>query len=192
MTVIARRSADPWYPAFDTLPAELSTHSMRHATLTEPLVFGTSPALDLDHLRLLREVTSHAVRLHWTIRGRPCFPLDTHVHLVPPAAGTDAESDAYGREWGRRYRYGTFYYRHGPGFVVIKDTRDSDAAARMVVSDGAEAFLALAEGSPGPVPPDLRYAAAAAVEAGLALREGPELLMLPYRMRHWPVPFTAV
>jgi len=31
-----------------------------------------------------------------------------------------------------------------------------------------------------------------AEEAGLLLRDGDRLLVLPYRMRHWPVPYLAV
>ncbi|MFV2012673.1 MULTISPECIES: DUF5825 family protein [unclassified Micromonospora] len=171
---------------------DLAAWSLRTVTLPEPLDFGHSPEQDLAQLRFLRAVTSHAVRLRWTLRGRPSFPLDTHVHLVAPSAGTDQASRAYAGEWGLAYRYGSCYYRRGPGMVVVKDVRPGVQASRMVITDGADAFLRLAEDPSGvPAPGDVD-AAAVAVEAGLACAAGDAVLILPYRMRHWPVPHVAV
>ncbi|MDG4765938.1 DUF5825 family protein [Solwaraspora sp. WMMD406] len=177
---------------------DLPAWSLRTVTLPEPLEFGESPEQDLAQLRFLREVTSHAVRLRWTLRGRPLFPLETHVHLVAPSDAADQRSRAYAAEWGLAYRYGSFYYRRGPSLVVVKDVRPGVEQSRMVITDGFDAFLRLAGDLPagglstsGPVTGDAE-AAAVAVEAGLAVAAGDAVLILPYRMRHWPVPYVAV
>ncbi|MDG4830061.1 DUF5825 family protein [Solwaraspora sp. WMMD1047] len=188
-------------PADPTGRLDLAAWSLRPVTLPEPLEFGQSAERDLALLRFLREATSHAVRLRWTLVGQPSFPLDTHVHLVPPSGGGDGPSRAYAARWGVGYRYGSFYYRRGPGLVVVKDVRPGVEPTRLVITDGFDAFLRLAGdpaapgGGAGPSTgsdPGDAEAAAVAVEAGLACAAGTELLVLPYRMRHWPVPYTAV
>jgi hypothetical protein len=193
--------ADPTGPADPAGQLDLAAWSLRPVTLPEPLEFGRSAERDLALLRFLREATSHAVRLRWTLVGQPSFPLDTHVHLVPPSGGGDAPSRAYAARWGVGYRYGSFYYRRGPGLVVVKDVRPGVEPTRLVITDGFDAFLRLAgdpaaAGDAGPStgsePAADAEAAAVAVEAGLACAAGAELLILPYRMRHWPVPYTAV
>lgn len=180
-------------PADPTGYTDLAAWSLRTVTLPEPLEFGRSPEHDLSLLRFLREATSHAVRLRWTLAGQPSFPLATHVHLVPPSAGEDGASRAYAARWGLDYRYGTYYYRRGPGLVVVKDVRPGVEPARLVITDGSDAFLRLAgECAEDPAKGTDAEAAAVAVEAGLACAAGTELLILPYRMRHWPVPYTAI
>nr|MDT0659388.1 DUF5825 family protein [Micromonospora sp. DSM 115978] len=197
----------PTDPAAGVDPAALATWSLRTVTLPAPLEFGRSPERDLVLLRFLRDATSHAVRLRWTLAGQPSFPLDTHVHLVPPSAGDCPASRAYAARWGLDYRYGTYYYRRGPGLVVVKDVRPGQEPARLVITDGHDAFLRLAGDPLAPLPagtdpldpdptdpgpgPDAD-AAADAEAAGLACVAGSEVLILPYRMRHWPVPYTAV
>ncbi|MEU4569795.1 DUF5825 family protein [Micromonospora sp. NPDC023956] len=155
--------------------------------------FGRSPAEDLDLLRYLREVTSHAVRLRWRLAGRPCFPLHTHVHLVAPSGGVDADSAAHAAAWTAGYRYGSFFYRRGPGFVAIKDVRPESEDARLTIDEGAEHFLAMAEArTVDDLAPQARDLVDTVAEAGLLLRVDQRLLVLPYRLRHWPVPYLAV
>jgi len=180
-------------PTLAGLAGLLPSLSLRAVELAEPVVFGTSPREDLQLLRILRDATSHGVRLHWTLAGRPCHPLRTHTHLVPPVRGTSEASAAYAASWTAAYRYGAFYYRHGPGFVTIKDVRDGASASRMVIDEGADVFEALAAAhtlaEAGPVDPAILDVAA---EAGLLLRTGDDVLVLPYRMRHWPVPYSSI
>ncbi|MEV0395021.1 DUF5825 family protein [Polymorphospora rubra] len=181
-------------PAIDVaaLRADPAAYSLRVVVLPEPLRFGQDAAQDLEHLRLLRTLTSHAVRLHWTISGRPSFPLETYAHFVAPSDGLGLDDMGHAVEWARDYRYGTFYYRRGPGIVTVKDVRPGQPAARMVIEEGADRFERLAEspdGLPGPGDDEL---VTDAVEAGLAIEAGGRALVLPYRMRHWPVPYLAV
>ncbi|MEV7230343.1 DUF5825 family protein [Polymorphospora sp. NPDC051019] len=181
-------------PAVDiaALRADPAAHSLQVVVLPEPLRFGQDPVRDLEHLRLLRTLTSHAVRLRWTISGRPAFPLETYAHFVAPSDGVGLDGMNHAVEWARDYRYGTYYYRRGPGIVTVKDVRPGQPGARMVIEEGADRFERLAEspdGVPGPGDDEL---VADAVEAGLAVEAGGRALVLPYRMRHWPVPYLAV
>jgi hypothetical protein len=164
-----------------------------HPDGAQPFAFGRSDAGDLSVLRILREATSRGIALRWRLAARPLLPLRTHVHLLPPIGGVDAETNAYAAAWADRYRYGSFYYRHGPGFVTVKDVRPDGPARRMVISDGAAEFLAMVtattiEGLTGTA----QRALPDAVDAGLVLVAGRHIHALPFRMRHWPVPFAAV
>lgn len=165
---------------------------VRAAEQETTLEFGVSVAEDIRLLRRLREATSHTVRLNWTLAGVPLVPLETHVHLIRPSGGVDPASSAYALSWAAGYRYGTFYYRLGPGFITIKDVRPGRDANRMTISDGSEHLLAMIDAE---TVDDLSPAARAVLgdveDAGLVLRHDTHLLVLPYRMRHWPVPYIA-
>jgi Family of unknown function (DUF5825) len=177
-------------------PAEVAAdpgaYALTACRFLEPLEFGRGAAADLELLRLLRMVTSHAVRLRWTIGGRPEFPLHTYSHLLPPTSGVTLEDLGRVVDWARDYQYGSFYYRRGPGLVSVKDVRPGQPASRMVIGDGADGFERLAESITGLVEPADEALAADAVAADLALRVGDRVLVLPFRMRHWPVPYQAV
>ncbi|MER6302816.1 DUF5825 family protein [Kitasatospora sp. NPDC001539] len=171
-------------------PAALST---RVVHVPEPIPFGVSPSRDLRWLRLLREATSHAVRLRWTLGGVPHLPVGTLAHLVPPEGGVGADAERYARAWAGEYRYGLFYYRHGPGFVAVKDVRPEHEMGRLVIDEGSEHFLAMARATTlADLDPAARAAVDDAVEAELAVVADDTVLVLPYRMRNWPVPYIAV
>ncbi|MBC3839440.1 hypothetical protein GXW82_02145 [Streptacidiphilus sp. 4-A2] len=169
--------------------AEPSTLAMRTVALTRPVPFGRSAAEDLLWLRLLREATSYAVRLRWTLDGLPHFPLDALIHLVPPTGGTASDSEQLARSWSAGYRYGLYYYRQGPGFVSVKDVRPGQEMRRLVISEGSDHFLAMTGATRlDQLDAEAQAAVADAVDAGLALVAEEHLLVLPYRMRNWPVP----
>jgi len=164
----------------------------RAAEQDTTLTFGESITGDLELMRYLREATSHAVRLRWTLAGVPLLPLETHVHLIRPVGGVDVASSGYAMRWAAGYRYGTFYYRQGPGFVVVKDVRPDVPPARMVIDSGAEHFVAMTSArTVGELAPEAVEVLADAEEAGLVVRHDEHILVLPYRMRHWPVPYIA-
>jgi Family of unknown function (DUF5825) len=172
---------------------KLADSPLQQVTLAEPLTFGRSRVEDLRLLRSLREATSHAVRLRWRLAGRPTFPLRTHVHLVPPSDGLDPAARAWATAWAAQYQYGSFYYRHGPGFVTVKDNRPGGDANRMVISEGAAEFLSMADADRvGDLTPAARRMLPDAVGAGLVIVVEPALLVLPYRIRHWPIPAFAI
>ncbi len=165
---------------------------MTTTVVTGTLVFGRSVPDDMAQIRYLREATSHAQRLHWTLAGVPLLPLHTHVHLLFPRGGIDERSDAYAREWAAAYRYASFFYRIGPGFVTIKDIRPGLEPNRMVITEGAQQFLDMTSvRHVSELDSEAKRMLDDATEAGLLLRHDDELLVLPYRLRHWPVPYIA-
>lgn len=180
-------------PTLDALADELPGFALRTVTVDEPVDLGAAADECLRLLRVLRDATSHAVRLRWTLSGVPNLPARTHTHLVPPHSGTNEAARRHAVLWAAAYQYGAFYYRLGPGFVAVKDVRDAADAGRMVIDDGHEAFLALAEATAraevAHVGSEILETAA---EAGLLLYTDETVLILPYRMRHWPVPYAAV
>lgn len=176
-----------------TLPTIAPGQAYRDVVLDAALPFGRSPEEDLELLRYLRDATEHGVRLRWRLDGVPDLPLRTHVHLVPPSDGVDAASSAYAEAWTAGYRYGSFYYRRGPGFVVVKDVRPGGEQLRMTIDEGAEHFLAMARAQTvDELDAPARDLLDTVAEAGLLLRAADRLLVLPYRLRHWPVPYLAI
>lgn len=162
------------------------------AVVAEPVRWGDDWHADLRRLKVLRKATGRAVRLRWQMIGAPPTALRNCVHLVPPAAGLDRAAAESAARWRAAYAYGSFHYRVGPGFVTVKDTRPGGDQSRMIISgEDADRFLALARGE-APRSAELAAALAAMLEAGLALAAEDLVLVLPFRMRHWPVPFSAV
>lgn len=157
------------------------------------LPFGQSPAEDLDLLRRLRDATSDGIRLHWVLGGVPFPPLRSYVHLVPPRRGVDEATTEHARRWQADYRYGSYFYRVGPDFVMIKDVRPGDEPRRLTIDEGSDHFLAMTKAR---TVAELDAAATdqleVAEEAELLIRHGYVLLTLPYRLRHWPVPYVAI
>lgn len=175
------------------LPPLAADLTYRTVELDTVLPFGRSPAGDLALLRYLRDATSHAVRLRWRLGGLPCFPLHTHVHVVAPDGGVDDDTTAYAASWRASYRYGSFFYRRGPGFVTVKDVRPESEPARFTIDEGADHFLAMAGAHTlDDLAPQAQELVDTVAEVGLLLRVDRRLLVLPYRMRHWPVPYLAV
>ncbi|MGX6600510.1 DUF5825 family protein [Micromonosporaceae bacterium Da 78-11] len=171
----------------------MSAETFTHVRRDEPVVFGADPEQDLRHLRTLREATSHAIRLHWTLSGRPIFPIAALTHLVPPSGGADEDSADLARRWSAAHRYASCYYRQGPGFVTVKDVRGGGDGTHMLIEDeDAAAFLALTTTDQADELDDhTRAMLPEAEEHGLLLRAGDTHLVLPYRLRNWPIPLVA-
>jgi hypothetical protein len=196
---IASRPLQERGPAFTlreltaSAPAEIAAAGYQRVVIEEPVVAGESVDEDLGLLRFLREATSHTLRLDWTLAGRPLVEPRNLTHLVPPTLGVDPDAVACVEAWRAAYRYGAFYYRRGPGFVTVKDVRpDGETAHLTIEDDSAEQFLILAEAtSVAELDAAGIDALGDAVEFGLAVRGVETLLLLPFRMRRWPVPYVA-
>jgi hypothetical protein len=164
-------------------------------TVTEEITlpFGRSAAEDFDLLRRLRDATSDAVRLRWILGGLPSLPLRSYVHLVPPLRGVDEATAEHARGWQADYRYGSYFYREGPGFVTVKDVRPGEEPRRLTIDEGSEHFLAMTTATTvADLDPEATELLEVAEEAELVIRQGDLLLTLPYRLRHWPVPYVAI
>lgn len=164
----------------------------------EPVNLGTDAGYDIGFLRLLRDCMAANLRVSWTAGGAPPVDPTLLCHLQPPRAAVAGAAPAvveHTRAWRDRYGYGRCYYRRGPGFVTVRDTRDPMAPARYVLDDEAavRALPATEEvtrvtGAPAEVVDLLELLLA----EGLAVRLNDLATLLPSRMRHWPVPFNAV
>jgi hypothetical protein len=158
--------------------------------IRQPIPFGRTRDSDLLYLWWLRDLTSHAIRLIWTLDGEPLLDHRDYSHLVPPRG----PSGGAVARWRSAFRYGTFYYRVGPGFVTIKDVRPGGEHSRMTISGvDADRFLWLAQSSSRcPYDEPLEEALHALADADLARFTETSLVVLPFRIRHWPVPFLSV
>lgn len=174
--------------------AEVVAAGYERLTVDGPVTLGQQVDDDLRLLRFLREATCHTLRVDWTLDGLPLVGLRDVVHLVPPTSGVGPEAAEFVAAWRADYRYGTFYYRQGPGFVTVKDVRPGGVAEHLTLDgDSAAQFQALVRASTVAELDAANLAALAdAVDFGLARRGEEQLLVLPYRMRRWPVPYSAI
>jgi Family of unknown function (DUF5825) len=183
-------------PAAD--PGELLAAGHQDVTIGAPVAFGAGPQADVELVRFLRESASWLLRLRWQLAAPPAVDAAVLAHLPPPAAPPAAASGPaahYARAWRAGYGFGHCYYRLGPDFVAIVDVREPASAARFVL-DGqapAEAFAQLAGAVylPGAAPLTVQLADQLD-EAGLLLHRDDWATLLPFRLRRWPVPCTAV
>lgn len=175
------------------LPAELAAAGCARLVVAGPVPAGSDVDADLRLLWFLREATSHTLRVDWVLDGVPSLAPRDVAHVVPPRTGTSADATAYATAWRAAYRYGTYHYRRGPGFVTVKDVRPDGQPVHLTIDgESAAHFLALADTSTiADLAPDVVDALGDAVEYGLALRGDASFLLLPFRMRHWPVPYVA-
>lgn len=151
-------------------------------------------ALALEVIRLRRQL-ENGIAGPWaeTLPGA----LDTRLlhHLPPPAVPSGAEpqsADPRLEPWRAAFRLGLCYYRHGPGFIQVKDVREPRAAARITIDQAPliDAFLRCGE---QPVhlasqAGDDQAALEVLLREGLLLQFGPFVTTAPYRMRCWPIP----
>jgi hypothetical protein len=161
--------------------------------VTGPVTTGQDVDADLRLLRFLRVATSHTLRVDWELAGRPLVAERDLLHLVPPTGGADVAGVACATAWRAGYRYGSYHYRRGPDFVTVKDIRPSGPPVHLTIDgDSAVRFRELADAEHLA---DLSAAAtealADAVQFGLAVRGDRTFLVLPWRMRIWPVPYVA-
>jgi Family of unknown function (DUF5825) len=182
--------ADPSHAV--RLVAEAGARSL---TLLGPVRLGTDPDLDVVVLRLLAEATAGQVDLRWELGGEPPWPLRTVVHLRPPTGAANAAGRRFATRWGELFRFGLCTYRRGPDFIAVRDVRPDGERLR-TVADGrwATAFETLLS---TPTCPAGEAASRQLLDelftAGLALRLGAgRHALLPFRLRRWPIPYSAV
>jgi Family of unknown function (DUF5825) len=176
-------------------PVALARAGAEHLVLAEPASLGASDEFDVRFVRLLREAISVTVRVDWTAESLGQLPARLVCHLPPPRAGAALREDG-GVSWRERYQFGRCYYRIGPGFVLIKDTRHGDGRGARYRLDEAQAFAAFGELEQALYLPEASSQATELFhllgEEGLTLRLGDWGTVLPFRMRRWPVPFSTV
>lgn len=134
----------------------------------------------LHFLRLLREAASYGINVAWESAGD--LGCDTRLlyHLPPPAADPS---------WRSAYRYGLCHYRVGPGFLMVTDRRRGPAAS-FTLRGTRE--IGLVQNLDRPSPSEDSSAFDGLVRSGLIISHARDALCLPYRLRRWPIPCTAI
>ncbi|WBB96887.1 DUF5825 family protein [Solwaraspora sp. WMMA2080] len=171
-------------------------------------------------LVLVRELTSYAIEVDWSIRlpGGDGDLWRVYGHLRPPAtveivgaagatgaagsvdaagsagAEPDAESDpgtVVAAAWRDAFYFDKCTYRRGPGFVQVRDRR---AGRLNLLTIDDPAYLAVLEqllDGAGMTTVDLDIAREFG-EEGLVTKVGDQLVWLPHRLRRWPLPSMVV
>ena len=172
--------------------ARLVAARIFHLTIATPLALdATNAKRSLEFLRFNRDCLSFGIHLDWTGTVEDTLDSARLSHLVPPRVSDD---DARQATWARDHSYGRCYWRNGPGFVLIKDTRAGGEPARFVLDEPDTVALFRALASPKRAdetnanPRDL----SALLDEGLVLSLDGWLLALPSRMRRWPIPALAL
>jgi hypothetical protein len=101
-------------------------------------------------------------------------------HLAPPAGDPS---------WRSAYRYGLCHYRVGPGFVTVTDQRRGPAVP-ITLRETQEIRLVQDLDRPGPS--EKSSAFVRLLQSGLIIGHTRDALCLPYRLRRWPIPCTAI
>jgi len=181
------------YPEFAALTAWHITDGM--LVLEEPLKFGADPVATAWAVALLRECQSSGVTVQWQAIRHATFEFSMLRHLFPPQSLAGAHQDTELASWRDGHKYGRYYFRMGPDFVQVKDTRIPSDAARLVLAEPAvrDMFLRCLRPMRVATLPDSERAAISELAAEeLVLRVGGLAVTVVPRMRRWPVPAGAV
>jgi hypothetical protein len=177
------------------LAQSLYDRGVRRVGLSRPVdLTGEMDAAMLTWVMiLLRDLSGLGVVVDWRLRpGAHGEVWQRLNHLSPPAEliGQPDGEEALA-SWRETFYMCKCIYRHGPGFVEVRDRR-SGSLARFVIDDPE--YLAAVERLIGganvaDVPEEVL---AAFVEEGLAGLAGESAWWLPYRVRRWPWPSMIV
>ena len=153
------------------------------------------PTIDLSdergapHLGLIRDLASCGVHVEWTLADPGALEISA-LFALPPPQPLNLPNEAVER-WRKTYRFGVLYYRSGPGFLIVNDSRSGETnEIRIRQGRLMSAFLACDRGRDvGMIANDLRTILLA---EALVCPVGSNLVSLACRMHHWPVPCTSV
>jgi hypothetical protein len=175
--------------------ADLYRSGVRRAALSHPvdLTRGTVPTRLVQAMVLLRELTSWGIVVDWEahIGDNPDIWQRLN-HLYPPRAlPGHPDADTVLAEWRNTFYLCKCIYRHGPGFIQVRDRR-AGHLARFTIDDPEylRTVTALLHGAPvDSVPAHVLGDFSAEGLAGVA---GDLAWWLPYRVRRWPWPSLIV
>ncbi|MEW2304664.1 DUF5825 family protein [Streptomyces sp. NPDC006655] len=165
---------------------------VRHAELDTTVDLSTAdPAAHrpaIDRLRLVRDLTAHAVSVDWDLclsPERSAHQWKVLSHLHPPRTITGlADAQEALHAWRTRHYLCKLVWRQGPGFVQIRDRRWGDL--RRFTADEPRYQDAIGLLDPGvhhiDVPADVLEEFTA---EHLVLRVGDLVWWLPYRVSRW-------
>ncbi|WP_433177487.1 DUF5825 family protein [Actinoallomurus sp. CA-150999] len=168
----------PYAPGLDAVTGDL----LWQAGVREVRIRETVGADDgiLHFLHFLREAASHDINVVWESAGGLGCDARLLYHLPPPAGDPS---------WRSAYRYGLCHYRVGPGFVTVTDQRRGPAVP---ITLGEAHEIRLVRDLDRPGRSEESSAFVALLQSGLIISHGRDALCLPYRLRRWPIPCTAI
>ncbi|MEA1671953.1 DUF5825 family protein [Nitrospirillum sp. BR 11163] len=167
----------------------LSFAKLTGPSLPEPADAAESQRT-LRWIECLRDFTACGVVVDWPAAAELAGRVAQLCHIVPPRK----EAGAFDR-WHVLHRFGTCYSRFGPNFILIKDRRDPENGAEFLLEGTAHESAFRKCQSVAPLDgfdAAEQDALTELVEEKLVLVLHGSALALPFRMRHWPVPFTAI
>ncbi|GGM23453.1 DUF5825 family protein [Dactylosporangium sucinum] len=155
---------------------------------------SAEPQATISFVTRLRDLQSASTDVLWHGLVTADIDVTLLVHLAPPQP--DADMDGRMDHWRTVHRPGLCFFRTGPGFIEIRDTRRPlGSAARFVIDDPdlMDAFKRFL--NPCRLA-DLsaihQEAAQLLLEEQLLLSLGGWVTALPNRMRRWPIPSPIV
>lgn len=190
---IRRPGPAGWTDAVATV-AGLYHGGVRRVAFSQPvdLTPHTDPATLVQAMILLRELTSWGIAVDWVARFDDPEVWRRLNHLYPPAAMPGhPDEDRVLDDWRNTFYLCKCVYRHGPGFIQVRDRRAGELVRFTI--DEPEYFAAidtLLDGAPVDVVP--AHVLNDLVAEGLAGVVGHLAWWLPYRVRRWPWPALVV
>lgn len=164
----------------------------RAVRLACPVDLGATedPLGVLRPLAVVRDCTSLGIAVDWQLLLPDAFDWRRLSHLWPPTNLTGAPAGA-AEQWRREHYVGRLMYRHGPGFIQVRDRREG-VLSKITITEREHLDAVDRTLLPGArdVPPATVLADLASEHLVLRLRDA--ALWLPYRVRRWPTPSTIV
>ena len=172
----------------DAVPAAAAFYAdgVRRVDLADVVDLASgADAATMAALVLVRELTAWGIAVDWRLR----LPADaggarllSHLHPPTEVLGLPEVQAA----WARDYHFFKCAYRHGPGFVEVRDFR-SRLLRKITIGDARyrEVIAGLVAGRPlAELPKDI---VGPLIEVGLVGLVGASAVWLPYRVRRWPL-----
>lgn len=165
----------------------------RRLELADSVDADFNSATSVQTMHLIRDATGFGLRVNWSMATAP-IDVRPLTHLFPPVSSFDSTGTETVELWRDAYSFGICFFRVGPSFIAIKDIRPTVEAARMVIEEPYfRSFLELAEwDTVGKFPGDSTAIVDDLVKVGLCHIGRAGMMVLPYRMRQWPIPFSAI
>jgi hypothetical protein len=147
----------------------------------------------LRWLELIRDFTACGLRVRWSALHIAEELLPKLHHLAPPQI-IESARESVGL-WRQNHFFGMFYWRRGSGFATLLDKRDPISGNQFILDD-QQSYAVFSEArktSPRKTLEQIDTEALERLESeNIILSLSGWSLALPYRLTHWPVPFTSV
>jgi hypothetical protein len=173
--------------------SSLVSSGCRRLELADSVDADFNSVTSVQMMHLIRDATGFGLQINWSMATAPA-DINNFTHLFPPSGGFDSTGKEIAELWRDAYSFGTCFFRVGPSFIALKDVRRTVEAARMVIEEPYfRSFLELAEWDTiGKLPAGSTAIVDDLVKVGLCHLGRAGMMVLPYRMREWPIPFSAI